>query len=129
MSLCLGQRTVLIRLDPKKACSAFVLWSLYGGLAARFIADLSQGATVAHFNMPDIGNIPLFTGPVNAQFEIANQLESKLERFDELTQHITEHIDRLREYRSSLISAAVTGQLDVSTFKVAAHSDLACSTT
>ena len=28
-----------------------------------------------------------------------------------------EHIARLREYRSSLISAAVTGQLDLRTFK------------
>jgi len=37
-----------------------------------------------------------------------------------LVSHLAEHIGRLREYRSSLISAAVTGQLDLSTFKAAA---------
>lgn len=37
-----------------------------------------------------------------------------------LAAHLETHIDRLREYRSSLISAAVTGQLDISTVKVAA---------
>ena len=34
--------------------------------------------------------------------------------------HVRSHIDRLREYRSSLISAAVTGQLDLGAFKAAA---------
>ena len=33
-----------------------------------------------------------------------------------LSKHLAEHIARLREYRSSLISAAVTGQLDTNTF-------------
>lgn len=112
--LCLGQRTVLIRIDQNKADASFVLWSLYGGLAARFISDLSQGSTVAHFNMPDIGNIPLFTGPTEEQRERAALLEAKLEQVDSLKIHVTQHIARLREYRSSLISAAVTGQLDVS---------------
>jgi type I restriction enzyme S subunit len=117
--LCLGQRTVLIRLDKNKADSAFVLWSLYGGLASRFIADLSQGSTVAHFNMPDIGNIPLFTGPLDEQKVCAQKLEVKLQEIDALSAHVDEHIVGLREYRSSLISAAVTGQLDLSTFKAA----------
>jgi len=115
--LCLGQRTVLIRLKAAHADPSFVCWSLYGGLASRFIADLSQGSTVAHFNMPDIGNIPLFTGPVEEQQKRARALETKLEQIDSLRSHVIDHIARLREYRSSLISAAVTGQLDLSTFK------------
>lgn len=117
--LCLGQRTVLIRLKPDLAHPSFVLWSLYGGLASRFISDLSQGSTVSHFNMPDIGNIPLSTGPVEQQGARAKALEQNLKQLDDLQLHVSQHIARLREYRSSLISAAVTGQLDLSTFKVA----------
>lgn len=117
--LCVGQRTVLLRLDRTKAYPSFVLWSLYGGLATRFIEDLSQGSTVAHFNMPDIGNIPLFTGPVEEQKSHAQALEDRLKAIDELVSHATKHIDRLREYRSSLISAAVTGQLDISDYRPA----------
>jgi len=37
-----------------------------------------------------------------------------------LVENLSQHIDRLREYRASLISAAVTGQLDLNTFKSAA---------
>ena len=33
---------------------------------------------------------------------------------------VAERIDRLGEYRSSLIAAAVTGQLDIGTFKAEA---------
>lgn len=111
--LCLGQRTVLIRLRKDLAYPPFVLWSLYGGLAARFISDLSQGSTVAHFNMPDIGNIPLFVGPIDEQRSRATELERRVADMDALKSHADEHIARLREYRSSLISAAVTGQLDL----------------
>lgn len=46
----------------------------------------------------------------------ANQIQ---ETCRNLAEHVHEHIVRLREYRSSLISAAVTGQLDLSTFKKA----------
>ncbi|WP_368641384.1 restriction endonuclease subunit S [Castellaniella ginsengisoli] len=118
--LCLGQRTVLIRVDENKADAKFVLWSIYGGLAGRFIADLSQGSTVAHFNMPDIGNIPLFTGPLEQQRERALTLEGKLGQFDSLSAHMMEHINRLKEYRASLISAAVTGQIDINNFHLEA---------
>lgn len=70
--------------------------------------------------MPDIGNIPLFTGPVEEQQKRARALETKLEQIDSLRSHVIDHIARLREYRSSLISAAVSGQLDLSTFKAVA---------
>jgi type I restriction enzyme S subunit len=118
--LCMGQRTVLLRLKTTEVDPEFVLWSLYGGVSARFISDLSQGSTVAHFNMPDIGNIPLFTGPIEEQRDRSRRLVSKLRQFDDLSTHVVEHIARLREYRSSLISAAVTGQLDVWMFTEAA---------
>lgn len=111
--LCLGQRTVLIRLRLEKADPEFVLWSLYGGLSARFIADLSQGSTVVHFNMPDIANIPLFSGPLEEQRQRAQVLKLRLAKIDLLDEHVELHVDRLREYRSSLISEAVTGQLEL----------------
>lgn len=51
--------------------------------------------------------------PIEVQPELIAQLHASRTRIDELAQHVGEHISRLREYRSSLISAAVTGQLNV----------------
>ncbi|MDA8118906.1 MAG: hypothetical protein M0Z85_02390 [Gammaproteobacteria bacterium] len=52
--------------------------------------------------------------PVSAdQACIANFLDEQTARIDDLRNHCREHVALLREYRSSLISAAVTGQLDM----------------
>lgn len=53
----------------------------------------------------------------DARCAAADRQTAKL--FD-LEAHTNEMLERLHEYRSSLISAAVTGQLDISTFKAAA---------
>ena len=53
-----------------------------------------------------------------------NALVSAFERWEHettmLSSHLKEHLSRLREYRSSLISAAVTGQLDLDSPEVTA---------
>ena len=67
-----------------------------------------------------LADFPIPVPPHEEQSEIVAHLSRKGRDFENLIQHTVEHISRLREYRSSLISAAVTGQLDISTFKVAA---------
>lgn len=57
---------------------------------------------------------------IDAQNIIVSQLTTSLGRFDQLRRHAVAHIELLHEYRSSLISAAVAGQLDISAFKEAA---------
>lgn len=57
--------------------------------------------------------------PEEEQPKIVSRLKKAREHSVSLSLHLAEHIARLREYRSSLISAAVTGQLDLSTFKKA----------
>jgi type I restriction enzyme S subunit len=47
------------------------------------------------------------------QVSIAAECRRVEESVGGLASHVRAHIERLREYRSSLISAAVTGQLDV----------------
>ena len=44
---------------------------------------------------------------------MSNELDARLERLDCLLKRVRTHIDLLREYRQALISAAVTGKIDV----------------
>lgn len=53
--------------------------------------------------------------PKQEQAEILERLRKSRENAVAMEQHLEEHIARLREFRYSLISAAVTGQLDIST--------------
>ncbi len=50
---------------------------------------------------------------MNEQIEIGEYISSRLEKFQELYDSIIEMINNMKEYRSSLISAAVTGQLAI----------------
>lgn len=56
--------------------------------------------------------------PAQEQSEIISRLRKARENAVSMERHLVEHIDRLHEFRSSLISAAVTGQLDLSTFEL-----------
>ena len=61
-----------------------------------------------------LADFPVPIPPLKEQQEIVAYLARKKRDFDNLTEHTFAHIARLREYRSSLISAAVTGQMDIS---------------
>ena len=44
---------------------------------------------------------------------IVEHVKQESARINGIVQYVTNAIDRLREYRSALIAAAVTGQIDV----------------
>jgi len=48
---------------------------------------------------------------------LVQELRQLKQRLDLMQEHLAEHITRLGEYRSSLVSAAVTGQLDIGAFE------------
>lgn len=116
ISLCMGQRTVLMRVNHDLLDSNYGLWSIYGGVSSEFVTQLSQGSTVAHFNMSDIGNIPLLLPPKSEQAIIAAFLDSETAKIDALVGEAQKAISLLKERRSALISAAVTGKIDLRGF-------------
>ncbi len=111
--LCIGQRMVLFRVNKRLLDGNYGVWSLYGGITDEYIHLLSQGSTVAHFNMSDIGNIPILVPPLSEQRSIVAYLNQETAKIDALIPRIREGIEKLKEYRVALISAAVTGKIDV----------------
>jgi type I restriction enzyme S subunit len=116
--LCLGQRMVMFKLKTERVEPNFVLHSIYSGLSDDFIKQLSQGSTVAHFNMADIQNIPLFEPPMEEQKQINGYLVRALSKYDGVIQSASDAINLMQERRTALISAAVTGKIDVRNWQV-----------
>lgn len=70
-------------------------------------------------------NQPVPVPSPEEQTELVALFERWIQETEHLCAHLQEHIDRLREYRSSLISAAVTGQLDINAYQTSAELEAA----
>ncbi|WP_231907202.1 restriction endonuclease subunit S [Comamonas aquatica] len=84
-----------------------------------FFLRSKQSTNLASINQSNVRELPVPMPPKEEREAILAELQRASAANEELTTHVVEHLSRLREYRSSLISAAVTGQLDLSTFKKA----------
>lgn len=58
--------------------------------------------------------------PADEQPEILRHIRDSRERVESLCAHLDEHLSKLHEYRASLISSAVTGQLNIQGYRDAA---------
>jgi type I restriction enzyme S subunit len=74
---------------------------------------LTMGATISTVGMEDIKKLKMPLPPIEEQEEIVEYLNEELEKFDDSIEKIQEGIERLKEYRTALITEAVTGQIDV----------------
>ncbi|WP_340099414.1 restriction endonuclease subunit S [Salinibaculum salinum] len=73
----------------------------------------TTGATMAHFNVGDVQELVFPKPDLEEQREILDWLSPRLEDINVLEEKIQEGIEHLEEYRTALITAAVTGQIDV----------------
>ena len=89
---------------------------LYLILTQGFIQDADSstfGAKMPRTNWDFIGNQELPIPPDAEQRAIAQYLDQKTARIDTLSERVMTAIERLNEYRTALITAAVTGKIDV----------------
>ncbi len=113
LSLCLGQRTVLMKVDRDVYEPLFLVHMLYAGPPQHEIGLASRGSTVAHFNVEDIGVLPVITPPVSEQAAIVGYLDHATADLDKDIDRARREIELLGEYRTRLIADVVTGKLDV----------------
>ncbi len=74
---------------------------------------LTMGATIKTIGMPDVRTLTTPVPPLPEQEKIVRHIEAQTARIDKALGCIRDNIDLLREHRTALISAAVTGQIDV----------------
>ena len=76
---------------------------------------LSNPGAVPSINDGQLREIPIALPPLLEQQAIAAFLYRETSKIDALSAKVTTVIERLKEYRTALISSAVTGKIDVST--------------
>lgn len=109
----MGQDVVLLRKLSSDYSSNYLQNLIRSPIIVQQIANLMIGSTFKRINVDDIRSFVLPMPPPNEQKAIAAYLASELSKFDALTEATQSSIDLLQERRTALISAAVTGQIDV----------------
>lgn len=74
---------------------------------------LAMGSTHQTIYMPDIKSIVVPLPPTEVQGRIVREVRETVQGFDSLRREMEAQIDLLREYRQALITAVVTGQLNL----------------
>jgi len=74
---------------------------------------LTMGATIRTIGMPDVRSLVTPIPPFSEQDEIVREVLRRRAQIDALIAKVLDAIKRLKELRTALISAAVTGKIDV----------------
>jgi type I restriction enzyme S subunit len=98
---------------PPHGDSTYLMLSLCSDASRNQYAAGSEGAIQQHFNVKTASDLVIPWPPKEEQRAIAAWLQRKAADIDYLTTEVSTSIELLKERRSALISAAVTGQIDV----------------
>jgi type I restriction enzyme S subunit len=79
------------------------------------VGAYSVGSIQAHFNVGAMKKMPVPDVSGDEQRRIVERLDSETGKLDELIARISNQEKLLAERRQALITAAVTGQIDVAT--------------
>lgn len=107
---CMGQDVCLIR---PEATGKFMYYQLTSTLVRSQIEAFLVGATIRRANVEEIRSLIVVLPPASEQKTIADFINTETDKLDTLTTEAQSAIDLLQERRTALISAAVTGQIDV----------------
>lgn len=100
------------RLNRAIAAAPYMAFQL-STAAAALGGAWATGTTRSRMNLSETGDRPVALPPLAEQRQIADVLAFESGKIDALTDKIECSIELLREHRTALISAAVTGKIDV----------------
>jgi type I restriction enzyme S subunit len=118
--VCIAPKDCLCSADmyPLRAHSGmsnpFLFWSMLSEQFSTLAVLESQRVAMPKINRESLKEIVLSVPPANEQLGIVAFLEKETTSLDALTTEAQHAVDLLQERRTALISAAVTGQIDVS---------------
>lgn len=113
----LNQRNALFRpfSNFKRKFFYFTLFSR--AFISDFETKIDATGQQPNISPVDIGNIKIVVPSSEEQTAIATYLDRETAKLDRLAEKVEAAIARLREYRTALITAAVTGKIDVREMK------------
>jgi hypothetical protein len=107
--MAVSQHIIAWLCDEALMIPEYLLFAIYG--MTQELMRLTNGSTIGTIGLADVKSICVAVPPLEEQSEIVEYVFQEKNRMSTAGRVVQESIDALREYRSSLITAAVTGQL------------------
>lgn len=108
---CMGQDVCLITSEDQD--QLFLNYQLNSPVVTQQLESMLVGATFKRINVGQINQFIVVRPPFEEQKRISDYLDRKTAEIDAIIQREQRLIDLLQELRTSLISEAVTGKIDV----------------
>ncbi|MDI1329468.1 restriction endonuclease subunit S [Pseudomonas sp.] len=109
----INPRLVKYRSREEVILPEFVQASILSEVSQSQLLFAAQGSTMDGLNMQIIGELPIAYPETDEQVEILRAIERHSKKFNSILSAADQAVTLLQERRSALISAAVTGKIDV----------------
>lgn len=110
-----GTGSLMVRLRPDAADPDFMQLVIASGRARHYLESTSVGSTMNNLNASIIGDLRVPALSMAEQKSLVAKVRESTSRIDLVIRKAEQHIVLAKERRSALITAAVTGQIDVRT--------------
>jgi type I restriction enzyme S subunit len=114
---------IITRPKPDLILPRYLLQVLCSRNGREMLAAIQTGALHPHLEVGFVKDVPIPTPARPVQGEILQWIDEELESLERIQNKTNASIVRLKEYRSALITAAVTGQIDVTAFAKSGTTD------
>jgi type I restriction enzyme, S subunit len=109
----INPRLVKYKVLKEKILPKFIKASILSDVSQSQLLFAAQGSTMDGLNMQILGELPIAYPPLDEQVEIFEEVSRQEDKFSNLLDRAQRAVDLLLERRTALISAAVTGKIDV----------------
>lgn len=108
-----SQHVALCRLESEHLDSRFIGWFMLTTTGQYQLNEGAAGGAKMQLALDDVRRLRVPLAPINEQRSIAASLDEQTAKIDTLIEESERFIELARERRAALITAAVTGQIDV----------------
>ena len=109
----INQHIALVRPCLKKIYPQFVAYLACSNFGQIQLIEQGYGGTKVQLSLDDVKSLRIPIAPLKEQLAIVQHIETKCSYIDAIISKFKRQIELLKEYRTALISEAVTGKIDV----------------
>ena len=112
-NIALAQRIILLKANKAKITNDYLKYHFAGDSGRSELWSKATGSTALGIKASHLKSTLVVVPPLAEQEDIASYVDAETANIDAMISKIRAGIDRLKEFRTALISAAVTGRIDV----------------